>query len=100
MTMETYQTRQRITNRTLTVEELPEEFEGLEVEVKVAVLQNDFSLNSGDEKQNKQTTLQKPKETTQNTVQSKEDWLAIINKFAGIYQPGEYVMPEDEWYKQ
>lgn len=94
--METYQTKQRITNRTLTVEELPEEFEGLEVEVKVAVLQNDSSLNFGDKK----TTLQEPKDITQNTIQSKEERLAIIKKFAGIYKPGEYVMPEDEWYKQ
>ena len=100
MTMETYQTKQRITNRTLTVEELPEEFEGLEVEVKVVVLRNDSFSNFKDEKQNKQTTLPKPEEIAQNTVQSKEDRLAIIKKFAGIYKPGEYVIPEDEWYKQ
>ena len=97
--MKTYRTKQKITNRTLTVEELPEEFEGLEVEVKVVVLRNDSFSDFG-KKQNKQTMLQKPKEAAQNTVQSKEDRLAIIKKFAGIYKPGEYVVPEDEWYKQ
>jgi hypothetical protein len=98
--METYQTKQRIINRTLTVEELPEEFEGLEVEVKVAVLPKDPSLEPGNKKQNKQTVPQGAKQVAQNTVQSKEDRLITIKQFAGIYKSGEYVMPEDEWYKQ
>ena len=72
--METYQVRQKVTDRTLTVE-LPEEFAGSEVKVIVS----------------KEVA---PAEMT------KEERLATIQRFAGIYEPGDYVMPEDEWYKQ
>lgn len=74
--METHQTKQRITNRTLTVEELPEEFEGLEVEVKV------IALASGS---------QKGKES--------DKWQAL-RKARGTARDSTVEIDEEEWYKQ
>ncbi len=79
MTMETYQTKQRITNRTLTVEELPEEFEGLEVEVKVIALKAATSDNQKREEPNK--------------------WQAL-RKARGITRDSTVEIDEEEWYKQ
>ena len=79
MTMETYQTKQRITNRTLTVEELPEEFEGLEVEVKVIALEATTSGNEEGEESNK--------------------WQAL-RKARGIARDSTVEIDEEEWYKQ
>ena len=77
--MKTYRTKQKITNRTLTVEELPEEFEGLEVEVKVVALK----IKTSDD--------QKGKESNK--------WQAL-RQARGIARDSTVEIDEEEWYKQ
>ena len=72
--MEAYKVKQKVVDRTLTIE-LPEEFENAEVNI----------------------TIEKK---VDDQAQSKEEKIAIIQRFAGICKPGNYVLPEDEWYKQ
>ncbi|MGB3586062.1 MAG: hypothetical protein WBA23_05960 [Tunicatimonas sp.] len=73
--MEVFKTKQKLIDRTLTIE-LPEEFKGTEVNITVE------------------------KKAEKLNEQAKQEKLAVIQRFAGIYQPGDYILPEDEWYKQ
>ena len=73
-TLNAYRVKQKVANRTLTVE-LPEEFEDAEVEVVVL-----------------KETVSAPK--------SKEEKLAAVRRFKGIVKPPFYEPTEDEWYLQ
>ena len=76
--METYQVRRKVTDRTLTVE-LPEEFAGSEVEVKVVILQNS---------------------TSDDTEEKKIDKWEALRRAKGMVKPPFYEPTEDEWYQQ
>ena len=70
--MEAYKVKQKVTDRTLTVE-LPEEFRGAEVEVVVL------------------------KDKTTST--SNSNW-EEVRKFEGIARGATIEIDEEEWYKQ
>lgn len=115
--MKTYQVRQKLTDRTLTVE-LPEEFEGSEVEVEVVILQNGTPDSNEGKNIDKWEALRRAKGIARDSTlemaeeevtisketvpaeMTKEERLAVIRRFAGIVKPPFYEPTEDEWYLQ